>query len=188
MDGDFQPLSSHNHLAQRFRAITENSTHYNRNARSGHGTPTHVSYINEPRRLSLQSNVKPATSDLESSTQALKSLLSINSPPSHPQPSNAIPPLPPPSSSPYKGPPSPRLIQHHRTRSAVNPLRTGSSPNLNGVQPARRVFSTSGVAPDGLTRPNQERQLPASLGIDEGSDEERAIKMEKELRKVLNLS
>ena len=187
IDGDFRPLSSHNHLAQRFRSITENQTNH-RNARSCYGMPNYATHQSEPRRLSLHSDSRQLATDLESSTQALKSLLSIKATPSYPQPTNPIPTIPPPPSSFSKGHPSPKLIQHNRTRSAVNPIPRGSPPNLNGIQPSRRVFSTSGLPPEADAHPHPQNPPPSSSQPEEGSDEERAIKMEKELRKVLNLS
>ena len=177
MDTEYEHvIPPRNHLVRRFRATTEPPTEY-RLSHSGKNSPAHVNERSEPgMQFSLRREPYSTHSDLETSTQTLKNLLSIKSPPSHP----STPPF-----AAMNGPPSPSPIQHNRTRSAAQSTPRQTSPTNTTTPQSRRVFSTSGVRPN----VNQPR-IYAQLSSDQESavEEDQTVKMEKELRKVLNLS
>lgn len=189
MDTEYEHvIPRRNHLVQRFRAITEPPIEYKATSHSGRNTPPNHIFTQRSEgpgtmQFSLHRQPQSTTnsSDLETSTQTLKNLLSIKSTPSNP----STPPF-----SAVKGPPSPSpsRIHHNRTRSAaqVTTPRTRMSPPTNSnTQPSRRVFS-SGVPPNTDNHSATYTESLSSPADQEPISEE--IKMEKELRKVLNLS
>ena len=175
MDTEYESMRQpRNHLVQRFRATTESPNEYkitrspnNFDPRAGKGTQSFAR--KDPSRFS----------DLETSTQTLKNLLSINSIPSGSKSSFTA----------KEGPPSPSPIQHNRTRSLAQTPIHKSSLSASNVTPSRRVLSHSGVPPldtqqAPLSRPIVAPEYEEAL-IEE---DDHTVKVEKELRKVLNLS
>jgi len=153
---------------QRFRATTEPPNEYKPymrthfDLRSGKGFPRQ-----DPARHS----------DLESSTQTLKNLLSINSTPSGSRSSFTT----------MSGPPSPSPIQHNRTRSLAQPPISKTSPSTSNVTPSRRVFSHSGVPPNTFQSTLSQPIIPPEHEEAVIEEDDHTVKVEKELRKVLNL-
>jgi hypothetical protein len=180
MDTEYEHVvPSRNHLVQRFRATAEPPTE-NGVILSGKSTPNHVNLRSEQgTQFSLHREPQSTHSDLETSTQTLKNLLSIKSTPSHP----STPPFPAMS-----GPPSPSPIYHSRTRSAAQAIPHKTLPTNSTVQPSRRVFSTSGVPPPIINHHRTYTESILSPDQEIVASEDRNAKMEKELRKVLNLS
>jgi hypothetical protein len=179
MDTEYEHvIPPRNQFVQRFRGTTEPSTEY-RLSHSGNNSPAHVNQRSEQgMQFSLRRGTYSTHSDLETSTQALKNLLSIKSPPSH----SSTPPFPE-----MNGPPSPSPIQYNRTRSAAQPTPRKTSPATTNIPPSRRVCSTSG-APPNINQPRTYTQSTPSPDQEIAVEEDQTVKMEKELRKVLNLS
>lgn len=166
MDNEYPYVaSSKSHSVQQFR-----TNGYPRTGSSGNNT--RGSPDKQRMQFSLQQQSNPLQSDLETSTETLKSLLSIKSPPTK----SSTPSFPH-----VTGTPSPSPIHHSRNRSlAHTPLQRPTNPSLS---PTRRTVSTSGVPPHAT--------YDAALMLSEeptSSDEDHAVKMEKELRRVLNIS
>ena len=175
MDSEYESMRQpRNHLVQRFRATTEPPNEYKPHspghfdARSGKSVPS-FGYPESSRR-----------SDLETSTQTLKNLLSINSTPSGSKTSLTA----------MDGPPSPSPIHHNRTRSLAQPPVRKPSPATSNVTPSRRVFShSSGVPPPNPRQPAVSHAIvPPEHEEAVVEEDDHAVKVEKELRKVLNLS
>jgi hypothetical protein len=179
MDSEYEHvIPPRNHFVQGFRDTTEPPTEY-RLSHSGKNSPANANqHSKQGTHFSLRREPYPTHSDLETSTQTLKNLLSIKSPPSHP----STPPFPA-----MNGRPSPSPIQHNRTRSAVQSTPRKTSPANATITPSRRVFSTSGVPPN-VNQPRAYSQSILPPDQESAVDEDQTIKMEKELRKVLNLS
>ena len=185
MDAEYEhAIPARNPLTQRFQTTTETSQHYTAGS-YGVTTPNHITQPSKPgMQFSLRRETPSSSSysDLDTTTQALKNLLSINSPPSHPP----TPPFPAMSSFHTRnGPPHPSPI-HHNRRVAQSPRKT-SPPNPT-ILPCRRVFSTSGPTPNTNEQPLTYTQSLLFPDRETVTEEERTIKMERELRKVLNLS
>ena len=179
MDSEYaHVIPPRNHFVQSFRDTTEPPTEY-RLSGSGKNSPANSDqHSNQGTHFSLRREPYSTHSDLERSTQTLKNLLSIKSPPSHP----STPPFPA-----VNGRPSPSPIQHNRTRSAVQSTPRKTSPTNTTVTPSRRVFSTSGVPPN-VNQPRTYTQSILPPDQESAVDEDQTIKMEEKLRKVLNLS
>ena len=126
--------------------------------------------LNDRLRASITRDNSTPQSDLEASTQQLKSMLSIKSPPI----SNTLP---------SDAPPSPSPIQHNRTRSVAHPRLRRESPHMSGPTPNRRVVSSSGVP---LQHPKQ--PPPSETNAESENSDDQAVAMEKKLRKFLKLS
>lgn len=182
MDTEYERVvPSRNHLVQRFRGTAEQPAEYNA-ILSGKNTPNHSNRRSEQgMQFSLRREPQSIHSDLETSTRTLKNLLSIKSTPSHP----STPPFPAMSGPPS---PSPSPIHHSRTRSAAQATPRKTLPTNSTVQPSRRVFSTSGVPPPIINHHHTYTESILSPDQEIVTDEDRNAKMEKELRKVLNLS
>ena len=170
-----------NHLIQRYRASTEPPTEHN-------GIHNKNDAINHISQRSQQGSYVPFPpqpqslheTDLEASTKTLKSLLSIKSPPDH----SRTPPF-----ATVDMPPSPSPIQHNRTRSAVQPIVCRTLSTGPTTSPCRRNFSTSGVPPIAFNHTgNYTSKSPNGSPEYKPSEDPETLKMEKQLRKVLNLS
>jgi hypothetical protein len=167
MDSEFENWNPpRNHLVERFRATTEPPSEY-RPSPKGRMDFNHSS---QPGQQEMQFSLRrepqlqqPPDSDLETSTRTLKHLLSI-------------PPFPSPSKSPTisNGPHYSSTIQHQRTRSAAQ-------ESLNGTVPRpQRIVSSPGI--HGIKRDQRSQESQKEV-----LEEAQTTKMEKELRKVLNL-
>jgi hypothetical protein len=174
MDMEYESMRHpRNHLVQRFRATTEPPNEYNPH------TPIHFDPHSGKGAQPFARQDPAQHSDLETSTQTLKNLLSINSTPSGSKSSFTA----------RNGPPSPSPIQHNRTRSLAQPLVSKTSPSISKVTPSRRVFSHSGVPPPNTFQSTLSRPIiPPEHEEAVIEEDDHTVKVEKELRKVLNLS
>ena len=174
MDTEYESMKQpRNHLMQRFRASTEPPNDYKPH------TPTHFDPRSGKGVQSFGYQDPIHRPDLETSTQTLKSLLSINSTPTGSKSFTAM-----------ADPPSPSPIHHNRTRSLAQPPARKPSPSTSTVIPSRRVFShSSGVPPTNPQQPPVSRTIvPPEHEEAVEEEDEHTVKVEKELRKVLNLS
>jgi hypothetical protein len=176
MDSEFEsPHPPRKQLAQRFRATTDQPREY-RAIPTGRNNFNHIIQHSE-HGLQVTPRRQPP-SDLESSTRTLKNLLSIKST-SQPATTDSHPSFPT-----LDGPPSPSPMHHTRTRSAAQPPIRNNTPNHSKIQVPRRVVSTSGVP----TTNQPTRVQPIVPTEEDVSEDDQTLKMEMELRKVLNLS
>ena len=125
--------------------------------------------LNDRLKASSKWDESTQKDDLEASTQQLKNILSIRSPPI----ATTLP----------DAPPSPSPIQHSRTRSVAQPRLRRDSPHMSSSTPSRRAVSSSGPH---FQQPKQ--APPAEPNPDSEYNDEQTVAMEKKLRKVLNLS
>jgi hypothetical protein len=161
--------SARNHLGQRFRATTEPPAE-NRAGQLGRHKYSHSKqYSEHDANFTSQLALQSRQADLESSTQTLKNLLSINSVPSHS--SSSTQPF-----SNTEAPPSPSPVHHNRSQSVAQTPYRRLPPSTSAATTPRRIVSTSGIPP------------PNHLASDTTSDEDPNLKAEKHLRKLLNLS
>jgi hypothetical protein len=168
MDSETEMSSN---LLQRLRASTESPSenmNYTGN-NNGLGSPNRRS--RRPKQRPAPPNTLKTTKNLEETTEALKNLLVKKHPEDKPQ--SSTPPIPIPK---VKKDPFPSFT-HSRSHSVQKPVIRSSK---SSSPPSRRVFSASGAPPSDLSKP----QLRES----KSEDEDPAVKAEKELRKVLNLS
>lgn len=182
-----------NHLGHRFRATTEPPAENRAGPLARNKLINHTKQYSEhganfsPQR---PSSAQSRQADLESSTQTLKNLLSINSTPSSRPPSSLQQPFPGKAG---EAPPSPSPIHqsHSRSQSAAQPPHWRLAPATSTSSTPRRIVSASGIPPPNhLTHPNhpQPTTSAANTSTEPISDEDQNVKAEKELRKLLNLS
>jgi len=166
------PNSSRNHLGQRFRATTEPPAENRAGPLARTKFTQSKQYSDQGANYQSQQPSQSRQADLETSTQTLKNLLSINSTPSQAPSSRETAP----------GSPSP--IHHSRSQSAAQPPHRRLAPSTSASTTPRRIVSASGIRPPNyLTHPSDPQ--PAASPI---SEEDQNVKAEKELRKLLNLS
>jgi hypothetical protein len=165
MDSEFEN-PPRNHLVERFRATTEPPAEYRPSPKG----KMNFNHSNQRGQQEMQFSLRreprqqqPLHSDLETSTQTLKNLLSIQPFPS-PSKSSAI------TNNHY-----PSATQHQRTRSAAQEPLRGTVPR------PQRVVSSPGI-------PRIPHDLHSQESQTEVLEETQTTKMEKELRKVLNLT
>lgn len=156
-----------NHLLERFRTTTEPVSDY-RQSPSGRRNFNHSAQRSlQDTQFSLRRESTPQQSNpnLETSTQTLKNLLSIQ-----PLPSPSIP------ATTRTATQSSSPSQHHRTQSAVQ------EPISRPARQPQRIVSSSGI-------PHPNKGPPSNNNsTDQVLEDDRTTNMEKELRKVLNLS
>jgi hypothetical protein len=169
-----------NHLGQRFRATTEPPADNRSGPLARNKFNRSKQYSEHGSHYTSQQAPQSRQADLESSTQTLKSLLSINSTPSH-QPSST-PPF-------QKGdaPASPSPVHHTRSHSAAQPPHRRLPTATSASTTPRRIVSTSGIPPPNhlLAHPQYNQPITSTSPI---SEEDQNVKAEKQLRKLLNLS
>lgn len=177
--------ASRNHLGQRFRATTEPPADNRTGPLGRHKYSHNKQYSEHGANYQPQIASQSREADLESSTQTLKNLLSINSTPSRPLSSTH--PFPN-----TEGPPSPSPVHHNRTQSAAQPLQRRPAPSTSASTTPRRIASTSGIPPlNHLSHPSNPHPVisnTSDTANTTNTDEDPNLKAEKHLRKLLNLS